>query len=191
MCYFALLGAHFSVNEVSHSTHPHSTRKSAHTSPKNDANDTLAICEIALRPVIHFVAIKTVGQQDMKALRSARMLMVEQRTALANQARSLAAEQGVEIPVGIHILQQRLPDIIEDAEQLIFPVLCQLLFSLFENIHSLNERILSAERCLAALCQQQPKYKVLMTIPGTPLENADSKSMALAASGKGVHHITT
>ncbi|MCB6145430.1 hypothetical protein LHK12_10985 [Providencia rettgeri] len=47
--------------------------------------------------------------------------MVEQRTALANQARSLAAEQGVEIPVGIHILQQRLPDIIEDAEQLISP----------------------------------------------------------------------
>ena len=92
--------------------------------------------------------------------------MVEQRTAQVNQARSLAAEQGIEIPVGIHILQQRLPDIIEDAEQLISPVLRQLLFSLLENIHSLNERILSAEHCLAALCQQQPKYKVLMTIPG-------------------------
>lgn len=128
---------------------------------KNDANDALAICETALRPGIHFVAIKTVEQQDMKALRSARHLMVEQRTALANQARSLAAEQGVEIPAGIHILQQRLPDIIEDAEQLMSPVLRQL-----ENIHSLNERNLSAERCLAALCQQQPKYKVLMTIPG-------------------------
>lgn len=35
-------------------------------------------------------------------------LMVEQRTALANQTRSLAAEQGTESPVGIHILQQRL-----------------------------------------------------------------------------------
>ncbi len=133
---------------------------------KNDANDALAICETSLRPGIHFVAIKTVEQQDMKALRSARQLMVEQRTALANQARSLAAEQGIEIPVGIHILQQRLPDIIEDAEQLISPVLRQLLFSLLENIHSLNERILSAEHCLASLCQQQPKYKVLMTIPG-------------------------
>lgn len=42
--------------------------------------------------------------------------MVEQRTALANQTRSLATEQGVEIPVRIHILQLRLPDIIEDAE---------------------------------------------------------------------------
>ncbi len=65
---------------------------------KNDANDALAIWETALRPGIHFVAIKTVGQQDIKALRSARQLMVEQRTALANQARSLAAEHGIEIP---------------------------------------------------------------------------------------------
>ncbi|ENM5767380.1 transposase [Vibrio mimicus] len=127
------MGAYFSVNGISHSTHSHSTRQSVHTSPKNDANDALAICETALRPGIHFVAIKTIEQQDMKALRSARQLMVELRTALTNQACSLAAEQGIEIPVGIHILQQRLPDIIEDAEQLISPVLRQLLFSLLEN----------------------------------------------------------
>ena len=75
------------------------------------------------RPGIHFVAIKTVEQQDIKALRSARQLMVEQRTAAANQARALAAEQGVEIPVGIHILQQRLASIIEDPEQVISPAL--------------------------------------------------------------------
>lgn len=92
--------------------------------------------------------------------------MVEHRIALANQVQSLATEQGVESPVGIHVLQQRLPDIIEDTEQLISPVLCQLPSSLLENIHSLNERILSVEHSLTALCQQQPKYKVLMTIPG-------------------------
>lgn len=45
-------------------------------------------------------------------------------------------------------------------------MLRQLLFSLRENIHSLNERILFVEHSLAALCQQQPKYKVLMTMPG-------------------------
>ncbi|WP_411369760.1 IS110 family transposase [Citrobacter braakii] len=44
---------------------------------KNGANDALAICETALRPGIHFVAIKTVEQQDIKALRSARQLVVE------------------------------------------------------------------------------------------------------------------
>ena len=33
---------------------------------KNDANDALAICETAFRPGIHFVAIKTVEQQDIR-----------------------------------------------------------------------------------------------------------------------------
>ncbi len=47
---------------------------------KNDANDALAICETACRPGIHFVPVKTIEQQDIKALRSARQLMVEQRT---------------------------------------------------------------------------------------------------------------
>ena len=31
----------------------------------NDANDALAICETALRPGIHFVAVKTIEQQDI------------------------------------------------------------------------------------------------------------------------------
>ncbi len=56
--------------------------------------------------------------------------MVERRTALANKARSLAAEQGIETPIGIHVLQHRLPDIIEDAEQFIFPMMRHLLHSL-------------------------------------------------------------
>lgn len=63
-------------------------------SQKNDVNDALAICETALRSGIHFVSVKTTEQQDIKALRNTRQLMVEQRTALANQLRSLLAEYG-------------------------------------------------------------------------------------------------
>lgn len=61
--------------------------------------------------------------------------MMEQRTALANPARSLAGNQRIEIPAGIHILQQQLPDIIEDAEQSTSPVLRQLLLCLPDAIH--------------------------------------------------------
>ena len=46
-------------------------------SQKNDANDALAICETACRPGIHFVPVKTTEQQDIKALRNTRQLMVE------------------------------------------------------------------------------------------------------------------
>lgn len=73
-------------------------------SQKNDANDALAICETALRPGIHFVAVKTTEQQDIKALRNTRQLMVEQKTALANQLRFLLAEYGVTLPVGIYCI---------------------------------------------------------------------------------------
>ena len=44
---------------------------------KNDANDALAICETAFRPGIHFVGVKTIEQQDIKALHCALQFMVE------------------------------------------------------------------------------------------------------------------
>ncbi|WP_325942660.1 phosphotriesterase family protein [Klebsiella quasipneumoniae] len=45
---------------------------------KNDANDALAICETAFRPGMHFVSVKTIEQQDIKALRNTRQLMVQE-----------------------------------------------------------------------------------------------------------------
>jgi len=66
-------------------------------------------------PGIHFVPVKTTEQQDIKARRNPRQLMVEQRTALTNQLRSLLAEYGLIIPIGIQRLQRPLPELIEDA----------------------------------------------------------------------------
>jgi len=46
---------------------------------KNDSNDALAICEAAMRPGIHRVAVKTLDQQDIKTLRTVRRRLVQQR----------------------------------------------------------------------------------------------------------------
>lgn len=70
-------------------------------SQKNDANHALAICETAFRPDIHFVSVKNTEQQDIKALRNTCPQMVEQRTALTNQLRSLLTEYGFTIPFGV------------------------------------------------------------------------------------------
>jgi len=59
--------------------------------------------------------------------------MVEQRTALANQVRSLLTEYGFAIPVGILLLQQRLPELIEDASNNLTFTLRRLLSSLEED----------------------------------------------------------
>jgi transposase len=94
-------------------------------SQKNDANDALVICETAFRPGIRFVSVKTTEQQDITALRNTRQLMVEQRTELANQLRSLLAEYGFTIPVRI----LRLPELIEDASNNLTCTLHRLLSS--------------------------------------------------------------
>ncbi|WP_246103746.1 IS110 family transposase [Yersinia kristensenii] len=127
-------------------------------SQKNDANDALAICETACRPGIHFVSVKSTEQQDIKALRNTRQLMVEQRTALANQLRSLLAEYGLIIPVGIQRLQQQLPDLIEDASNDLTFTLRRLLSSLREDIQALNVRITRLDSEIAALSSQQTAY---------------------------------
>ncbi|WP_231851588.1 hypothetical protein [Citrobacter rodentium] len=78
-------------------------------------------------PVFIF-SVKTTEQQDIKALRSTRQPMVEQRTALANQPRSLLAEYGFTIPVGILSLQQQLPKLVEDASN---SLTCTLVLEFF------------------------------------------------------------
>ena len=64
---------------------------------KNDRNDAEGIAEAASRPTMRFVTVKSVEQQDMQAVHRVRELLVQQRTALINQARGLLGERGVTI----------------------------------------------------------------------------------------------
>jgi transposase len=133
---------------------------------RSQKNDALAICETACRQGIHFVPVKTTEQQDSKALRNTRHLMVEQRTALANQLRSLLAENGLILPVGIRRLQQQLPELIEDASNDLTFSLRRLLSSLWEDMQALNERVTYLDKEIAALSSQQTAYRHFLTVPG-------------------------
>jgi transposase len=72
---------------------------------KNDAADAAAICEAASRPDVKFVPVKTVAQQGILALHTARSLLVKQQTMLANAIRGLASEFGHVVPKGLHNLE--------------------------------------------------------------------------------------
>ncbi|AWK41674.1 IS110 family transposase [Photorhabdus laumondii] len=133
---------------------------------KNDANDALAICETACRPGIHFVLVKTLEQQDIKALCSARQLKVEQRTALVNQIRALPAEQGIVIPASIQQLRQALPDILEEGNHSLSFVLRRLLHSLQEDMRRFDARIHEIDKEIQTVSNQQSSYSHLLTIPG-------------------------
>lgn len=84
-------------------------------SGKNDANDAAAIFEAAGRPRIHPVPVKSVEQQAMLSVHRLREMYKEERTAVINTIRGLAAEFGVIFPQSPEALRLRLADALEDA----------------------------------------------------------------------------
>ena len=133
---------------------------------KNDANDARAICEAFSRPDIHFVPVKSVEQQDLKAIRSVRKRLVEHRTALANQIRGLAAEYGVVFPLSIKALRSHLPLAIEDAENELSHAMRSLLQTLYCDFINLSDEIDEVTRSITILSQQHPRYEAIKNIPG-------------------------
>ena len=61
-----------------------------------------------MRPDVKFVPVKTVAQQGILALHTARALLVKQQTMLANAIRGLATEFGHVVPKGLHNLEPLL-----------------------------------------------------------------------------------
>ena len=68
---------------------------------KNDAADAEAICEAVTRQTMRFVPIKSREQQAALSLHRVRRLLIKQRTQLVNMMRSVLAELGIAIPVGL------------------------------------------------------------------------------------------
>ena len=73
-----------------------------------------APCAAASRPDVKFVPAKTLEQQGVLALHSARSLPVKQQTMLANTIRSLATEFGLTVPKGIGKLREPAELFVED-----------------------------------------------------------------------------
>ena len=65
---------------------------------------------------MRFVPIKNVEQQSVLSLHRVRQGFVKARTAQANQIRGLLGEYGLVVPQGIAYIAQRVPPLIEDAE---------------------------------------------------------------------------
>jgi transposase len=62
---------------------------------KTDAGDAAAICEAVTRPSMSFVPVKSLDQQGLSMVHSARSLLVGQRTQLINAARGHLSELGI------------------------------------------------------------------------------------------------
>ena len=94
---------------------------------KHDMADAEAICEAVSRPNMRFVPIKNIEQQAILSVHRARQGFVKARTAQANQMRGLLSEFGIVMPQGIRSIVNRMPDILEDAENGLPGTMRQLL----------------------------------------------------------------
>ena len=131
---------------------------------KNDAADAAALCTAASRPDMKFVPVKSLEQQGILALHSARSLLVKQQTMLANVMRGLATEFGLTVPKGIGRLEELT--VLVDTDET-FPVKARQAFAgLFDQCQALTESIVTFEAEIVAHARHDETARRLATIPG-------------------------
>jgi error-prone DNA polymerase len=131
---------------------------------KNDAADAAAICEAASRPDVKFVPVKTVEQQGMLALHTARSLLVKQQTMLANAIRGLASEFGHVVPKGLHNLEPLVE--IVDADEDMPEQARQAIAGLHKRFGELATGIQAYEVEIVKHARTDATARRLATIPG-------------------------
>ncbi len=133
---------------------------------KHDAADAEAICEAVRRPNMRFVSIKNGEQQALLSVHRARQSFVKARTAQANQIRGLLAEYGIVVPLGIHHITKRLPEILEDGENDLPGVFRQLLQRLGEHFKALDRQVADLEVQIQIWHRDNVASRKLAQIPG-------------------------
>jgi len=151
-------------------------------SNKNDRNDAETICEAVQRPSMRFVQPKTPEQQAVLHLHHGRRLLVRQRIALSNHMRGVLSEYGIVLPQGAKAISQRLPELLEDADNAQPMLARHLLAELKEGHDQLIERIERIEVWIKAWYANNSVSQRLASIPGIGVLTAT----ALAATvGEG------
>jgi transposase len=133
---------------------------------KHDAADAEAICEAVTRPTMRFVPIKNVDQQAILALHRARQGMVQARTAQANQIRGLLSEFGLILPQGIAHLYQRVPVLLDEAQEELPGVFRELVQRLLDHLKELDRQVGEMEVQIQAWHRANDWSRKLEKIPG-------------------------
>ena len=133
---------------------------------KNDYNDAAAIAEAGSRPSMHFVAPKSIEQQDIQAIHRIRERFIANRTALANQIRGLLAEYGIIIVKGLWQVRQQLPLILENAENELTESGRILFTDLYETLCYLDEKINQYDKKLNIIFKNNTVCQRLADIEG-------------------------
>lgn len=132
---------------------------------KNDAADAAAIAEAALRPNIHYVAVKGTEHQARAMAFRTHQCFVGQRTQLINALRGHLAEFGVVIAKGPANLKL-ITDVL-DGEAAEIPRLAKDIVRLYlDQIALLTQKIDDLTRRLREATEVNEEMRRLCTVPG-------------------------
>src|SRR5262249_32009025 len=129
---------------------------------KNDFRDAEAIAEAVLRPIMKFVAIKTVEQLDLQALHRVRERLVCQRTSVINQIRAFLLERGIAVRQGLRALRTEMPIILGMTDKL-SPRMIHVIEALCTDWRHLDGRIETLSDEIKTLSEQDDGAKRLST----------------------------
>lgn len=115
---------------------------------------------------MRFVPIKHAEQQAILSLHRARQGFVRARTAQANQIRGRLAEYGITLPQGISPVANRLPEIVEDAENDLPGMFRELLVRLRAHRVALDRQVQALEEQIDAWHRAHEASQKLAKIPG-------------------------
>ncbi len=118
---------------------------------KNDANDAAGIAAAARDPDMRFCDVKTEEQQDVQSVHRIRSLLIQQRTALANQIRGLLAEYGIAIPQGISHIRSELPLIFGNNPNDMGVLILDCLMELYNRLVYLDKQIAAYDKKIEVL----------------------------------------
>jgi transposase len=133
---------------------------------KNDAADAEAICEAVDRPHMRFVPIKNVEQQAVLALHRVRQGLVKARTAQANQIRGLLSEFGLILPQGMTHIHQRVPGMIDAADDALPGAFRELVRRMLDHLKNLDRQVGELEVQIQAWHRSNALSRKLEKIPG-------------------------
>jgi transposase len=134
-------------------------------SGKNDFNDAEAICEASCRPMMRFVELKTIAQQDMQSIHRARRLLIKQRTQAANHLRGLLAEYGITVRRSISALRREATELAAEPERL-SSTMQLVVYNNLEQLRLLDQQLIQLDRQIAQMCRTDERSRRLAEVTG-------------------------
>ena len=125
-----------------------------------------AIAEAATRPTMRFVELNGQAQLDAQTLHPVQDRLVEERTSLTNQIRSLLLERGHTVAQGHAKLRPKLVELLDSGTETVSPRMAFLLEDMRTRWTDLDRRIAAFDAEFAAMVRTDERARRLTGIPG-------------------------